>query len=157
MRDTRSTKLPPARPTEGLGSGRAAKPTPARALAGAEPRDATSSAGTEVGAVGAIEPDAREALLEVDGMQWTVRVLGRSGRSGTRSPPVLLLGFWPGAADREHEREATIVARTLSELSPARLASALGSSSPPPQGERPRPFFEGAGLGRRGGPSRGDS
>jgi hypothetical protein len=93
-----------------------------------------------------------EVALEVDGVCWTVRVLGRSGSSETRSPPLLLLGFWAQETVGEPDREATVVARALADLSPARLEDAFGGSAPPPSTAGTKPFFEGATQsGRRGG------
>jgi len=131
-----------------------ARPKPARALGDPDggtaggahpPQDAPGPTGAE--------PDVPEVSLEVDGATWRVRVVGRSGRSDGRSPPLLTLGFWPpGEPGPQHAREATVVARALAELPDARLLEALGGASSPPAPERKRPFFDAVGGGRRGGP-----
>ena len=149
MRETPNTKPQPARPPEGGGSRRAAKPTPARELAGAEPRPASVSTGERAGA--AAEADVAEVVLEAEGVCWKVRVRGRSGSLEARSPPLLLLGFWAEEARGEPDREATVVARALSELSTARLDEAFAESAPPRPVDGRKPFFEGATQGRRGG------
>jgi len=146
----------PARPPEIEPLAVPGKPTPARALAGprggdaelSAPRDATGARGTGA--------DVPEVSLEVDGSTWRVRVVGRSGRAGSRSPPLLVLGFWPpGECGPEHAREAVVVARTLAELTDARLQEAHGASKPPPLPDRMKPFFDGVnGGGRGGGPRR---
>jgi hypothetical protein len=92
------------------------------------------------------EPDAEAVRLEVDGVRWTVRVLGRSGGSGAGVTPLLLLGFWKGEprGEREtdrpgpHAREALVAARTLSGLSEGDLGDALSRSDPPrpPDGQQ---------------------
>ena len=155
MRDAPHTKPLPARPPEGAARAGFTKPTPARELGGTDGRDATASETAPRPSTGA-EPDIDETGVELDGATWTVRVLGRSGRAGDRSPPLLLLGFWPERGAGEHTREATIVARTLAELSPTRLQEALARSIPPPQSERRKPFFDAASQGRRGGSARRD-
>ena len=157
MRDKRNAKPPPARLNAKQASGTAVKPTPARDLVAGEARE-LAVAGPPAGrASPTTEPDVGEVALEADGALWTVRVLGRAGGSDTRSPPLLLLGFWAGGREAESHREATVVARTLAELTPSRLEDALARSSAPPLQERRKPFFEGAGQGRRGGSSRRES
>lgn len=151
MRQTPKTKPEPARPPEAGGTGGAAKPTPARQLARAEPRSVVVSGPTPAQTVSGGETDVTEAALEADGVSWKVRVLGRSGSSETRSPPLLLLGFWAEETGGEPEREATVVARALAELSTARLEEAFAESAPPPPAAGRKPFFEGATQGRRGG------
>jgi hypothetical protein len=163
MSEAPNPKPRPARAPGGEAVPPTPKPTPARELGtdpgpnppptpGGAPAPPAPKSG---GAVGA--PDIAEAILEVGGARWRIKVLGRSGRSGDRSPPLLLLGFWDAdGTSPGHAREATIVARTLSELGPNRLEEALASSSPPPAIGR-KPFFEGPGPARRGGPSRDDS
>jgi hypothetical protein len=87
--------------------------------------------------------------VEVDGTTWTVRVLGRSGGASGTSPPLLLLGFWDGAADGIHRREAMTVGRALSGLSPDALREALAEAGPPRDPDRKPPFFPDAGQSRR--------
>ena len=159
MSDPESSKPRPARLPESEAAGASVKPTPARELAGSESREGPS--GPRSGAHGPpefpAEPDVDEVALEVGGVSRRVRVLGRSG-AGDRSPPLLLLGFFEVGEERSgHSTEATVVARTLSEVALSRLEAALAASTPPPQSDRPKPFFEGAGQGRRGGSHRRDS
>jgi len=112
------------------------KPMPARAINGA-------STTPEVAA------QVEEACIEIDGQSWTVRVLGRSGRASGASVPLVLLGFWEeGAADEGPSLEAMVVARSLDELAPQELASALAQASKPRDPTRPRPFFPEAGQSR---------
>jgi hypothetical protein len=98
-------------------------------------------------------PDLAEVVVDRDGRPWTARVLGRSARRGGRSAPLLLLGFWdcadPGAP---HALEALVPGRTLSELGQECLEEALARATPPPPSGRRKPFFDGLGQGRRGGP-----
>ena len=103
------------------GAGRQAKPTPVRAL------------GKAGASAPAVEPDLTEAVIEVEGRSWTVRVLGRSGRGGIGgAPPLLLVGFWEqGSVDSGHAREALVVGRTLAELSASRLEGAFARAAPP--------------------------
>lgn len=158
MREPQNPKPRPARPAEGEGPSAGAKPTPVRELAGAELRQTSPSGPSADVGPGGVEADVSEVAFESEGATWRVRVLGRSGRAEGRSPPLLLLGFWGGANDDGPPvREATVVARALSELTLWRLEAALAEASPPPQPDRRKLFFEGAGQGRRGGRSPGDA
>lgn len=154
MRETRNTTPAPARPPQSAAAGGAVKPTPAR-LVGGDPRAAPPapvSASAPARAASGGDPEVREVALEAGGACWKVRVLGRSGSSETRSPPLLLLGFWAQGSDEgEPAREATVVARDLAELSIDRLEEAFVTSSPPRPVTARKPFFEGAAPGRRGG------
>ena len=156
MRDFPSTKPLPARPPAAEPPPGPVKPTPAREFAGAEGRE---SAAPEPPPRQAPEtqPDIAEAVLEAEGTLWTVRVIGRSGRAGERSPPLLLLGFWRSGEEGAHAREATVVGHLLADMSAARLEDALAASTVPPQGDGRKPFFDVAGQGRRGGSPRRDS
>jgi hypothetical protein len=146
MSEPETPKPPPARLREGEAPPPGVKPRPARELAGAEAREAVPSA----------EADVAEVAFEAEGSAWRARVLGRSGRAEGRAPPLLLLGFWvAGEEDGAPVREATVVARCLSELTPLRLEAALGEASAPPRSDRRKPFFEGSSQGRRGGGARG--
>jgi hypothetical protein len=158
MRVPQNPKPRPARPPEAEAPPPGAKPTPVRGLGGAELRQTTPSGPSADAGPGGLEADVSEVAFESDGATWRVQVLGRSGRAEGRSPPLLLLGFWGGADDDGPPvREATVVARALSELTLWRLEAALEEASSPPQSDRRKPFFEGAGQGRRGGGSRGDA
>lgn len=136
MSDRRRSKPIPARPPAGAG---AKKPTPAREMGGEPPPAAP-------------EADVAEVSLEVsDETTWTVRVLGRSGRSSATSPPLLLLGFWEGDAEGDPGLESLVVGTALGELSHDALHHALESAGEPRDPDRKRPFFEGAGQARRRG------
>jgi hypothetical protein len=95
------------------------------------------------------ESGVPEACIEVAGRRWTVRVLGRSGRTSTGAAPLLLLGFWDGQDEDAEPLEALVVARTLEGLSEEELESALLTASKPPDPDRKRPFFPDAGQIRR--------
>jgi hypothetical protein len=149
MRDRSNTTPRPARPAESEPTG-FTKPTPARELGGTDAREAPASA-RRPGHSAGVQTDIAETVFETEGASWTVRVLGRSGRAGERSAPLLLLGFWPRGEGSEHAREATVVGRMLSELTPGRLEEALARSTPPPRDDRRKSFFEAVSQGRRGG------
>ena len=93
-----------------------------------------------------LEPDLEEVILEVDGKEWTVRVIGRSQ---TQTAALLMLGFWisteedAGAPDRE----TLIAGRELSELNLDQLQSAYEQSRPP-RTDQSREFF--SDIGNRG-------
>lgn len=80
------------------------------------------------------EPDITESVLERAGHVWTVRLLGRSrGGIGTGAAPLLLLGFWEGRGTQAcgpPSLEHLVVGRTLSELGPYDLETALGRARP---------------------------
>ena len=86
-----------------------------------------------------LESDLEEVILEVDGKEWTVRVIGRSQ---TQTAALLMLGFWisteedAGAPDRE----TLIAGRELSELNLDQLKSAYEQSRPP-RTDQSRDFF----------------
>ena len=85
-----------------------------------------------------LKSDREEVILEVDGKECTIRVIGRSQ---TQSAALLMLGFWMSAEDASApDREILIAGRALSELSPAQLESAYQESRPPPR-DLPRDFF----------------
>ena len=155
MRDIPSTKPLPARPAEAEPPPGPVKPTPARELAGADGRESVAPEPTRQGPE--TQPDVAEAVLEVQGTRWTVRVLGRSGRAAERSAPLLLLGFWRKGEEGAHTREATVVGHLLADMSAARLEEALARSTDPPQSEGRKPFFDVGSQGRRGSPPRRDS
>jgi hypothetical protein len=158
MREPESPKPRPARPPDVEPPAAGVKPTPVRELAGADAREPAPRGPSADEGRPTSEPDVAEVELEAEGGVWQVTVLGRSGGSQGRAPPLLLLGFRRaegGAGDAA--REATVVAHALSDLTPARLEAALGEALPPPATDRKKPFFEGASQGRRGGGSRGDA
>jgi hypothetical protein len=120
------------RPDESVAS----KPMPVRALSGAPENT---------------EPDLVEAQVEVAGVIWTVRVMGRSGTPRSRSAPLLLLGFWAKDPSAERpELEAMVIGRLFSDMTPSRFEMALSQGRPPLPDDRPRPFFPDGG-GRAGG------
>ena len=123
------SELPPARPSS-------PKPTSVRDLAGATPSGA---------------PDLGETFLEVGGMAWAVRVLGRVGRASGASAPLLLLGFWEAdaAAHRLPSREALVVGRALEDLSPEALEEALAAARPPRDPDKTPGFFQESAQGGR--------
>jgi hypothetical protein len=122
------------------------KPVPARDFPG--PADASAEPGPE--------PEEVEALIEVESVTWRARVLGRSGRASRGAPPLLLLGFWRAGAEQDTpELEATVVARTLAELTEDRLLAALAGATPPPSPDRPRSFFDTGHGGKRRRPESG--
>lgn len=130
MPDSDSPKLRPARPPGG-------KLTPARALSG-EP-EAPS-----------VEADVAQVQVEVDGVKWTVRVRGRSGRASRPSAPLMLLGFWKEAeTGGEPMLEAMVAGRTLEGQSPDALQAALAIATKPRDPARKSPFFQDAGQARR--------
>ena len=85
-----------------------------------------------------LESDLEEVILEVDGKEWTVRVIGRSQ---TQTAALLMLGFWISAEDASApDRETLIAGRILSELNLDQLQSAYEQSSPP-RTDQSRDFF----------------
>jgi hypothetical protein len=101
------------------------KPVPVRAMARSEAPPSPS------------EPDAEEVELTVDGVDWVARVLGRSGGSRVGATPLLLVGFWPvESPSGTCQREALVVARTLSGVSTEVLGGACeGARSVPPSND----------------------
>lgn len=97
------------------------------------------------------EPDVGEVEILSDGVEWVVRVVGRSGGARPSATPLLLLGFWradsPGG---EREREKLLVGRMLSDLSPDELVSALEASDPLPGDPSRRRREARKGRSRRG-------
>ena len=169
MSESPSHKPPPARPPESeVPPGGRPEPVPARGrrekaeksgrrgrrgrhrrLSGPTPTPARESAHTDAPAP-SVEPDLAEARLEVDGVEWTVRVMGRSGGGSGGSAPLLLLGFWSAeAAEEPPALEATVVARTLAELSWESLETALSRADAPPDPSRKTTFFDDVSRGRR--------
>jgi hypothetical protein len=97
------------------------------------------------------EAEVAEAYVEAEGIRWTVRVLGRSGRASAGSAPLLLLGFWEGSGSVDSPSlEAMVVARGLDELSGEALEAALGTAVKPPDPGRRSAFFQDVGQGRGG-------
>ena len=85
-----------------------------------------------------LEPDSEEVILEIDGKEWIVRVIGRSQ---TQTAALLMLGFWISAEDAgAPDRETLIAGRILSELNLDQLQSAYEQSSPP-RTDQSRDFF----------------
>ena len=85
-----------------------------------------------------LEPDSEEVILEIDGKEWTIRVIGRSQ---TQTAALLMLGFWISAEDAgAPDRETLIAGRILSELNLDQLQSAYEQSSPP-RTDQSRDFF----------------
>jgi len=75
-----------------------------------------------------------------DGMEWIVRVRGRSGGREAVAP-LLLLGFWKARAadesrstllESEPDREALVVGTSLAQLGDGGLRIAIAGSKPPP-------------------------
>ncbi len=116
---------------DGNGAERVAPPSgprPARLAMGAAPAPAA----------GAEPAPAQEASLEMDGVRWAIRVLGRAGSSKAR---LLLLGFFHPEAPAEARREAVVLGRGLDALTELQMEAAFRSSVPHvPSGTR-RPFF----------------
>jgi len=138
-----SPKPIPARPPEAARAAASAPDVPP------PERPPTSSGPAE----GDTRPEVVEATFEHGGSTWWVRVLGRSGSAGGRSPQLLLLGFSSAPeAGGPHVREALVAARSLAELSAERLAEALAGAVEAPSGAQ-KPFFAAVGQGRRGGPA----
>jgi hypothetical protein len=91
-----------------------------------------------------VEPDGEEVGLEVEGVAWVVRVLGRSRRGHVTAPTdLLLLGFSRGEAT-DAELECLVVGRTLSAFTEGQLEAAFQDAGPPPDPDRPRTLFAGA-------------
>ncbi|MBT99924.1 MAG: hypothetical protein CME14_01180 [Gemmatimonadetes bacterium] len=85
-----------------------------------------------------LESDSEEVILEIDGKEWIVRVIGRSQ---TQTAALLMLGFWISAEDAgAPDRETLIAGRILSELNLDQLQSAYEQSSPP-RTDQSRDFF----------------
>jgi hypothetical protein len=85
-----------------------------------------------------LESDLEEVILEVDGKEWTIRVIGRSQ---TQTAALLMLGFWISAEDAgAPDRETLIAGRILSELNLDQLQSAYEQSRPP-RTDPSRDFF----------------
>ena len=92
-----------------------------------------------------LEPDLEKVILEVDGKEWTVRVIGRSQ---TQTAALLMLGFWISTEDAgAPDRETLIAGRELSELNLDQLQSAYEQSRPP-RTDQSREFF--SDIGNRG-------
>ena len=93
-----------------------------------------------------LEPDLEKVILEVDGKEWTVRVIGRSQ---TQTAALLMLGFWISTEEDAGvpDRETLIAGRELSELNPDQLQSAYEQSRPP-RTDQSREFF--SDIGNRG-------
>lgn len=151
MSEARNHKPLPARLPE-IESPAPGRPTRARPRGGSEAAESHRPTSREVTGARGPEADVPEVVLDVDGAVWRVRIVGRSGRAEGRSPPLLVLGFWPSDdAGPEPAREAAVVARTLGELGDPRLREAFGHASPPPPRDRRKPFFDSGNGGRRGG------
>ncbi len=93
-------------------------PTPVRALDRSRASPATP------------EPDLVEAVIDVEGVSWVVRLLGRSGGGGAGGgAPLLLIGFWEESVSHtDHDREAMVVGRTFAGLSRSSLEGAFARS-----------------------------
>ena len=93
-----------------------------------------------------LEPDLEKVIIEVDGKEWTVRVIGRSQ---TQTAALLMLGFWISTEEDAGvpDRETLIAGRELSELNPDQLQSAYEQSRPP-RTDQSREFF--SDIGNRG-------
>jgi hypothetical protein len=85
------------------------------------------------------------------GGTWRVRVLGKSGRAGGRSVPLMLLEF---SADggRAPVLEAVVSGSSLDTLPDETLLTALARAAEPRDADRKRPFFEEADGARRNEP-----
>ena len=119
-----------------------AKPTPVRALAAVDAPPPP------------VAPDVEDVEILVGDARWTVRVMGRSGGALPSDTPLLLLGFWASEeSSGGHTREALVVGRALSEMTPASLERAFHASNPPPPPVDP--VQEPKGRGRRGRGRRG--
>jgi len=92
---------------------------------------------------GAVEQDVDQVALDVEGVQWTVQVQGRSRVGPTTAPTdMMLLGFSGPGEDPTLER--LVVGRTLSGLTERELFVAFASAMPPLDPKRPRTLFAGA-------------
>jgi hypothetical protein len=97
-----------------------------------------------VGPVTAAAPGAAapvphpDGALEVDGVRWAVRELGRAG-----SPkiPLLLLGFFHPDEPEEPRREALVAARGLEGLTELELEAAWRAGRAHVRAGTRRPFF----------------
>lgn len=128
----------PPKPASARRRDAAAPPTPVR-----EAMDAPD-AGCD-----AVVEDVEARALQLEDVEWTVRVLGRCrGRPGGVPADLMLLGFSRGA-DEATELECLVVGRALSALSELRLVSALREAAPPRDPDRPRSLFSGT-MQRRG-------
>jgi len=96
------------------------------------------------------EATPEQTTLSVDGTEWIVRVRGR-GRAGADGgpAPLLVLGFFRAAGQEVPEREALVVARGLSQLTPRQVEGAFRASRPPPEQGKKELFPETSGKGRR--------
>lgn len=92
-----------------------------------------------------------QAVFEVEGKSWTVRVLGRAGRASGAAAPLLLLGFWEeGAADHgAPSREALVAGRGLEDLTSGGLEEALVAARPPRDPDKAPGFFQESAQGVR--------
>ena len=113
-----------------------AKPTPVRVLNGESP-------------VRPPPADVAQVAFDLDGVPWTARVLGRSGRSSGISPPLLLLGFSEGEGGGGPTLEALVSGTSLGSLSVGQLEAALSGAVSPPDPERRKAFFAQAAQSRR--------
>ena len=98
----------------------------------------------------AVEKDVEEVSLEMDGTEWTARVLGRS-RGGPPTAPtdLLLLGF-TSRGEGSAALECLVVGRLLSGLSELQLLSALRNAIPPLDPDRAKTLFPGTAERRKG-------
>ena len=147
---------PPARPQGAPagehGAGARGRPPSVRD-AGADPkptpvRDSVET--TTPASPAPTEETPEQTVLSVDGTEWIVRVRGR-GRAGADGgpAPLLVLGFFRSAGQEVPEREALVVARGLSHLTPRQVEGAFRASRPPPEQGKKELFPETAGKGRK--------
>lgn len=115
----------PGRTGEHRSSAGDGRPEPARALGDAGPSDTIP---------------VEETTVNHDGMEWIVRVRGRSGGREAVAP-LLLLGFWKARAEDESrstllesepDGEALVVGTSLAQLGDGGLRIAIAGSKPPP-------------------------
>lgn len=91
----------------------------------------------QAGAVQAPTPHVR-VELEMEGVRWVVRELGRSG---SPRAPLLLLGFFHPDDPEEPRREALVTARGLDGLTELQVEAAWRASIGHVRAGTRRPFF----------------
>lgn len=102
----------------------------------------------------------RRAFTGPDGGPWEAEELGwtRSGRREDPGAMLLLLGFRAVTEDEDDApltREAFVVAESVEELEPGRLADVLESAGPYREIPDEKPFFGGTSRGQGGSRRRG--
>lgn len=121
---------PPALPPAEEPRAQPSPPTPVRSVMAASPPPE------------AAWPAGEETVLEADGVNWTVRVLGRSlAGSASAAAHLLLVGFFHPEDAALPRREALVVARSLAQLTELQLEAAWKTAQAPQAAGTRKPIF----------------